>query len=154
MDECIISFSLSFNLFQIFIKIVFFSSNMQFLKKNHLITFPLILIHYTTLIPHFFILDVKFFFKYFIHHATSPPPIFIHCQCWLAQLVAPSCLQVGPWIFISATWANHMEQRGMIGWTKLLGGMVGPWSFPKLANCPRQLGPTIWLCMMEWTNGC
>jgi len=76
MDECIISFSLSFNLFQIFIKIVFFSSNMQFFKKNHLITFPLILIHYTTLIPHFFILDVQIFFKYFIHHATSPPPQF------------------------------------------------------------------------------
>lgn len=111
-------------------------------EKNCLITFPLIFIHYTTLIPHFFILDVQIFSKYFIHH-----------QCWLAQLVAPSCFQVGPWILFKQL-GPTIWNRGMIGWTKLLGGMVGPWNFPKLANCPRQLGPTIWLCMMEWTNGC
>jgi uncharacterized BrkB/YihY/UPF0761 family membrane protein len=73
MGECIISFSLFFIIFQIFVNCVIFSSNMQSFLKIHPITDPLIFIHYTTSIPHFFILDVQFFSKYFIHHATFPP---------------------------------------------------------------------------------
>jgi hypothetical protein len=151
MDECIISFSLFFIIFQFFINCVIFSSNMQSFCKIHLITFPLNFIHYTTLIPHFFVLDVEFFSKYFNHH-----------QCWLAQLVAPSCLQVGPWMFIKQLGPTIWNQGAWLIGPSYLGEWLVHEAFPSWPIALDNLGQMVvhdgmdqWLlAQVTWTNGC